>query len=98
MRSSGEARATRTGKRIGAMWMDKEICLEFIDGELNSLYRERNELRKAQHEGDFKKMARIMGKIEYGSIQRLHNLIGRDLYEDWGSVAMREAAKEEQKA
>lgn len=75
--------------------MDKEICLQFIDGELNSLYRERNELRKAQHEGDFKKMARIMGQIEYGSIQRLHNLIGRDQYEDWGSVAMREAAKQE---
>ena len=36
--------------------------------------------------------ARIVSEIEYTTIPHLKGLIGRDGYEDWGSVAKREKA------
>ena len=75
--------------------MDKKICLEFIDNEINDLYRQRNELRRAQNEGDFRKMQNIISQIKFGTMERLWNLVERDRYEDWGRVAMKEKAAAE---
>lgn len=75
--------------------MDKKICLEFIDNEINDLYRQRNELRRAQNEGDFRKMQNIISQIKFGTMERLWNLVERDRYEDWGRVAAKEKAAAE---
>ena len=75
--------------------MDKEVCLEFIDNEINCLYRKRNALRRAQKEGDFRKMQNIISEIKFGTMERLWNLVERDRYEDWGRVAMKEKAAAE---
>ena len=70
--------------------MDKHITLQFIDNELRDLYHKRNELRKAHKESNFRRMNHILGEIEYGTITKLRNLIDRDRYEDWGTVAAKE--------
>jgi hypothetical protein len=74
--------------------MDREICLQFIDNEINNLYRERNALRHAWIDGDFRKMQSIIGGIRFGTMERLWNLVDRDRYEDWGRVAAKEREQE----
>ncbi len=72
--------------------MDKQVCLMLIRQELVDLHHQRRKLIKACEAEDFRAMSRLISVVEYTSVTRLKNLIARDGFEDWGSVAEKERA------
>ena len=74
------------------MKMDKMLCLISLRQEAVNLHKKRIDFIKACESSDFRKMGLLLDEIEFSIIPRMRNLVKRDTFEDWGSVAAKEEA------